>query len=400
MIGAAQQVALRLRVGLNADSHSAGDLLHGVAQRGLVERQRGQDGEREDRAELIEVDVGHQLLLGDGGMLREVARAEESFLLARDDGEQERSLEFRAGFVQPLGHVDQSRDVSRIVEGAVVDAVAIPGFAEAVAVEVRGNDDVFAGQRGVAAGQHRQDVVGFEIAAGGPKLQPEPGRQIEARQRLALRGQGSHLAVGVAGAFEQEIGEGGIEAQGERRAGGRLSSRERHGLGVGGRPAGRLGAGGGVDREDGGHARGRAIPGLTAGSSQTHQDLALQAFGARIGACEDEGRVQALRQSGASRRYDLPQPFEFPYGISAHQFRPGLIGEQADLVHRHGLVVSLLAGRLQTGALELRDDVARGITVGLGAGFASFHSVVGQRLYVRPPAAGRIIRLGGKQHTA
>ena len=58
------------------DTRDAADLARDIAQRGIIHGQRGQRLQREDRAQLIQIDVGHHPLLGHRGMGREVSRAQ------------------------------------------------------------------------------------------------------------------------------------------------------------------------------------------------------------------------------------------------------------------------------------------------------------------------------------
>lgn len=87
MIGAAHQVAIGLGIGLDADTHGFGYGASRVAERGIVQREHGEQFQREQRAKLIEIDVGHHALFGHGGVGDEIARAQKTFLFSGEDGE-------------------------------------------------------------------------------------------------------------------------------------------------------------------------------------------------------------------------------------------------------------------------------------------------------------------------
>ena len=67
MIGAAHQIAVGLRVGLDADAHGCGDGAGGVAQRGIVHREHGEQASGEKRAQLVQINIGDDALLGTVG---------------------------------------------------------------------------------------------------------------------------------------------------------------------------------------------------------------------------------------------------------------------------------------------------------------------------------------------
>lgn len=58
------------------------------------------------------------------------------------------------------GEFEQRCDVGAIIEGSVVDFVAIDGMSDAVAVEMRRDDDILFG----FAGQGGDEVVGDSVA--------------------------------------------------------------------------------------------------------------------------------------------------------------------------------------------------------------------------------------------
>ena len=90
------------------------------------------------------------------------SRAEQPLLLASPGSKQDWTAERVP--VPPLGEADQERDISGIVERAVVDPVALDRLAIAVTVEVRGEDDRLVRELRVGArhvGEHvgRADVA-------------------------------------------------------------------------------------------------------------------------------------------------------------------------------------------------------------------------------------------------
>src|SRR6185312_1435796 len=90
-------------------------------------------------------------------MMGEPCRAAEAFLFTRKDGKQHAAFQIAA--VMKARELNERSDVSRIVERSVVEAVAVDRLAEAVAIEVSRDDDVFVLQRGIASGEDSEDVL-------------------------------------------------------------------------------------------------------------------------------------------------------------------------------------------------------------------------------------------------
>ena len=73
---------------------------------------------------------------------RVVLRAEQALLLGRDHQEQDRALRLRFDGREAVRDLEQLRHAGGIVDGAVVDAVAVHGVADAQVIPVRRVDDV------------------------------------------------------------------------------------------------------------------------------------------------------------------------------------------------------------------------------------------------------------------
>ena len=99
---------------------------------------------------------------GDGGMRGEVFGAQQAFFFRGDEHEQNRALELLRMCFQAGGHVQDQSAAGTVVHGAVVDAVAVDGRADADVVDVRGKDDEFVFEHGIGARQFGDDVGGFE----------------------------------------------------------------------------------------------------------------------------------------------------------------------------------------------------------------------------------------------
>ena len=165
VVGAAEEVALGFEIGADLDLEWCCDSADGVAEGGVGEAFHGEDVEREDGTELIEIEVSDDVFLGDGEVLREPSGAEETFLFAGEDTEEERAS--GGLLLEVFGEFDEECDVGGVVEGAVVEVVAEHGSAVAVAVEVRGEGDVFGGEFWIGAGEDGEDIGGGDVFAGG-----------------------------------------------------------------------------------------------------------------------------------------------------------------------------------------------------------------------------------------
>ena len=183
LVRAGQKFALRLSIGADFNLHRGGNAACGFSESRIRQRLRGQDSQRKERAQLIEVDVGGKLCGGYGGVCHEPVRSEQTFLLTGESREQNAAF----GYGQLMGldvfcHLYQQCDVSRVVKGAVVEIVPVDRRAEAVAVEVRGDDDELRGQFRIGAGELGEDIGRTDVALPLLQLNPKVCGYVEARK--------------------------------------------------------------------------------------------------------------------------------------------------------------------------------------------------------------------------
>src|SRR5688500_3791222 len=91
VVGALQETALRLGIVLHGDAQRLRDRARVVAETRVVQRVHGEQLEREERAELVEVDVPDDPRSRHGEVGEEPPRTEEPLLLARDDRDDDRA---------------------------------------------------------------------------------------------------------------------------------------------------------------------------------------------------------------------------------------------------------------------------------------------------------------------
>ena len=63
--------------------------------------------------------------------------------------------------LEARGDVHHESTAGAVVHGAIVDAVAVDGRADADMVDVRGEDDEFVLEGGIGAGEFGNDIGGF-----------------------------------------------------------------------------------------------------------------------------------------------------------------------------------------------------------------------------------------------
>ena len=91
--------------------------------------------QRDDGKEHVHVDVRDDGFWRDGGMRGEIAGAEKAFFFRGDQNKEERAAQlFGMGF-EAGGDVQEDGTARGVVHGAVVDAVAVDGLADAEVVE-------------------------------------------------------------------------------------------------------------------------------------------------------------------------------------------------------------------------------------------------------------------------
>src|SRR4029077_13011701 len=101
------------------------------------------------------------------------------------------------------GDVHDEGAAGAIIHGAVVDAVAVDGRANADVIDVRGKDDEFISEHGIGAAEFGNDVGGFEGFGENDSVGLERSGQGEVRKRLAVFAQGGDFREGVAGAGKE-----------------------------------------------------------------------------------------------------------------------------------------------------------------------------------------------------
>ena len=133
-----------------------------------------------------------------------IFRSEQALFLGGDGEEDDRALGARR-LGEGAGLLDDVRDAGRIVERAIIDAVAIGvGQADAEMVMVRGVDDRLVGPLG--PGKPADDIVGGDDLGLGGRRRVEAGLEVDRAEILAPGG----------GLGRVEIEAGGLE-QGDRR---------------------------------------------------------------------------------------------------------------------------------------------------------------------------------------
>ena len=290
-------------------------------------------------------------------MRDEPARAEQSLLLAGPHREQDRALQFRARGLQLLGEIDQGCDVGRIVEGAVVDAVAVPGLADAVAVQVRGDHDVFArrardrspeARRACCRCATRRSRISYGRAGGGECRTAAAAcrRQQDPRVRGSCgrcRRSSRSAAAGFSGTRRRRRGTG---------AGAAPARRHRHRIRDG--PSRRFRPAGGsivsVAIAPGWRRPRRRLP-----PPVFSRTMIFATHIARRPAFEHERRVDRFRQSGTGGHCDLSQPLQLLHGSAgADESNFAFIRAQPDRAHRNGLIPAVVHTRgTQPRGLEL-----------------------------------------------
>ena len=123
-------------------------------------------------------------LLRHGGIGGEVLRSEQTLFFRGDEDEQHRALQLGLRMLQRVGDVEHQRRSRAVVHGAVVNAIAIDGLADAEVVHVGREHDVLVLQLGIGAGQLGNDVVRFDVFLDDLGARLDAGGQREARQVL------------------------------------------------------------------------------------------------------------------------------------------------------------------------------------------------------------------------
>ena len=152
--------------------------------------------------DLVDVDVGDDGMLGDGGIVGEIFGAEFAGFFAGDGDEEDRAARARIHARESLGDFENCCGAGSVVERAVVDGVAFVGFADAEMIEMRGVDEIFAFEDGIAAFEFGDDVGTVEVFGFGDDVNFRGDGQREDGE-LSIFGAGENFVGGVAGAFEE-----------------------------------------------------------------------------------------------------------------------------------------------------------------------------------------------------
>ena len=364
-------------------------------------------------------------------MAGEVGGAEEAFFLGGEGGEEDGAAEAGGGG-ELFGGGEEGGGAEGVVEGAVVDGVAVEGGSDADVVEVGGDDDGFAGERGIGAGEPAEDVGAGDVGHGGATADSDFDVEREGL-RLAALGSGEDGVDRLRRVFEERGGGGAVDGGGGAELGvGFLEGA----VGIDQAHRGETGA---VDREgpglapllDGGEhgddADGAAadelggflarVVGLggggeaLGGAGEDDGNFALNVdAGGEIGvvelggvdaeADEDGGRGDLARGGaggGAGEHVVDRSEGDLGAGVADDEFAGFEV--EAGFAHGEGLHVAPVAGGLDAEAQELGGDVGHGKAVAAGAGGAALHEIVGEEGDVGADAAlggvGGVFGAGG-----
>ncbi len=153
-----EHVAVGERVGRDRQVHRRAHGFRILAQRTLVIADWRHAGQRKDRQRHVEIQVRNDALLRHGRAAREIAGAQQSLLLRRDDREQDRPFGLHLTGFERAPDLQQARNPGRIVQRAIIDRIALDRRAHAIAVQMRRQHDIFLPQLRVATGQHRDQI--------------------------------------------------------------------------------------------------------------------------------------------------------------------------------------------------------------------------------------------------
>src|SRR5258707_3204548 len=118
-------------------------------------------------------------------MIDKPVRAQQSLFLAGERDEQNAALRhMQAARLDAVGSLNQQRDIRRIVKGTVVKVIATDRRAEAIAVEVCGNDQIFAPELRVRAAEFGNDIGRTDVALSNMQQRAQRAGNFEVRQRL------------------------------------------------------------------------------------------------------------------------------------------------------------------------------------------------------------------------
>src|SRR5256885_7303564 len=120
--------------------------------------------------------------------------------------------------VETGGDIEEERAARSVVHGAVVEAVAVDGSADAEMIEMGGEYDEFIFEGGIGAGKFGDEVGGFDVARLDVNVGLDGSRERKSWKRLAVFRQCGEFGEGVAAAGEELFSGGRIEEEREFEA--------------------------------------------------------------------------------------------------------------------------------------------------------------------------------------
>ena len=422
MVRADEDVAIRERIGRDRQVHRCADRRRILPQRTLVIADGRHAGQRKDRQRHVEIEVGHDGGCGHGRTPREIAGAEQPLLLRRDDGEEDGALGLHLGGLQRAADFQQARHARGIVKGAVVDGIALDRRADAIAVQMCGQNDIFIAKGGVAARHHGDQIGRGQF----PPRRFDPGLealgQRKARYRRGRIGRCRYRRKIMARSVEQQRRTGRVElrveegtiAFAQRRVGiierrrasevdaplpGDFDLRRRDQADEADGPLRRQIFG--ALRPGVGFERARDVRGA---ARQHHHDLPLEVQSRKIimsrlrqvqaVAGEDQRRVDRCGNGAAAARKDqVPRHRQgrLPLRPDQHGAAPVRLHHLLDEGDR--LLVAIDTHGLEPERPELPDHIFRRAVIARRAGAPPLHAVIGDRLDMSPPAGAVRVHL-------
>src|SRR5256885_14276123 len=101
------------------------------------------------------------------------------------------------------GDIKEERAAGGVVHGAVVEAVAVDGSADAEMIGMGGEYDEFIFEVGIGAGKFRDEVGGFDVARLNGNVGLDGSGERKSRKRLAVFCEDGEFGEGVAAAGEE-----------------------------------------------------------------------------------------------------------------------------------------------------------------------------------------------------
>ena len=425
LIAADESIAKWLRIGDGLDAQGLRNARGARAEVGFFDAFDLEKLERDDGKKHVHIHVRDDGFWRDGGMSREIFGAEQAFLFGGDKQKEDGALEFFRMRFQAGGDVQDEGAAGAVVHGAVVNAVAIDGSADADVVDVRREDDEFIFQSRVAAGEFGDEVGGFDGGGLNDGVGLERNGQRKMRKGLAVFAESSDFGEAMAGACEKQFSRGGIEGYAELKAGsfvefgvgkihggviavnGYARPGNVHGRGIGdgngadgaGRLEGLPTFAGGliVGGKRGGDVSGRASEIDYDFSFEVEAGKFIEIFFRNFEAVADEnqgrGEIDGFTRGTSADESVVSEGEGFYLSVGGETER-GLVFVDLKLIEVDRLVEAANAGRFEAGFLELVDGVSLGFAKTFAAGVTAFERIVGKKFDVGPP--GVAVEVGSR----